>query len=126
MGGLLFLGVGFLGGFFGLGGGWALTPVLNVVMATPLKVSAACSGVLLAVSDGAAAWNYVAYGSMIAVFTAPWMLGQVVGGIIGANILVRIRVKIIRYLLIFILGFAALKLIARGIEELTGGSIPII
>ena len=44
--------VGFMGGFFGLGGGWALTPLLNVLMGTPLKVAAASSGVLLAISDG--------------------------------------------------------------------------
>ena len=35
----LFLVVGFTGGFFGFGGGWAVVPVLNLVMSIPLKVS---------------------------------------------------------------------------------------
>lgn len=126
LGGMLLLGVGLLGGFFGLGGGWALTPVLNIVMATPLKVSAASSGVLLAIADSTAAWRYVTYGSLIAVFAAPWMLGQVVGGIIGAHVLTRLRVGFIRYLLIFILGFSALRLVTRGIEGLAGIEIPVI
>ena len=126
IGGLLLFGVGLMGGFFGLGGGWALTPVLNIVMATPLKVAAASSGVLLAVSDGTAAWRYITYGALIPVFAAPWMLGQVVGGFIGANLLSRIRVSIIRYLVIFILGFSALKLIVRAIEGFVGIEIPII
>ncbi|MFC2000858.1 sulfite exporter TauE/SafE family protein [Chloroflexota bacterium] len=125
-GGLLLLAVGFMGGFFGLGGGWALTPVLNMVMGTPLKVSAASSGVLLAISDGTAAWKYLNYGALIAVFAAPWMLGQIVGGIIGAHALTRIRVSMIRYLIIFILGFAAFKLVERGIEGFTGLGIPYI
>jgi len=126
IGGLLMLGVGLMGGFFGLGGGWAITPVFNIVMATPLKVAAASSGILLAISDGTAAWQYLNCGALIVVFATPWMLGQVVGGIIGAHILFRIRVSIIRYLLISILGFTALKLIARGIETFTGFEIPIL
>ncbi|MFC2035617.1 sulfite exporter TauE/SafE family protein [Chloroflexota bacterium] len=125
-GGLLMFGVGLMGGFFGLGGGWAITPVFNIVMGTPLKVAAASSGILLAISDGTAAWQYMNYGAMIVVFAGPWMLGQVVGGIMGAHILSKIRVSIIRYLLIFILGFTALKLLARGIEEFTGFGIPFL
>jgi len=126
LGGLLLLCVGLMGGFFGLGGGWAITPVYNIVMATPLKVSAASSGILLAISDGTAAWQYLKYGALIVVFAAPWMLGQVVGGIMGAHILCKIRVSIIRYLIIFILGFTAIKLLARGIEEFTGFGIPFL
>lgn len=122
---LLFL-VGLMGGFFGLGGGWALTPVLNIVMATPLKVAAASSGVLLAISDGTAAWGYIKTGAMIPVFVAPWLLGQVVGGVIGANLLSRIRVSIIRYFVIGVLVFSAVKLIVRAIEEFGGINIPVL
>ena len=122
---LLFL-VGLMGGFFGLGGGWALTPVLNIVMATPLKVAAASSGVLLAISDGTAAWGYIKTGAMIPVFVAPWLLGQVVGGVIGANLLSRIKVSIIRYLVIGVLAFSAVKLIVRAIEEFAGIDIPVL
>ena len=122
---ILFLLVGFTGGFFGLGGGWAVVPVLNLVMATPLKVSAACSGVLLALGNSCAIWPYIMYGALIPVFVAPWMIGQVVGGLLGAHILARIKVGVVRNILIVILLLTSVKLIARGTETLTGINIPI-
>jgi hypothetical protein len=122
---LLFFAVGFTGGFFGLGGGWAVVPVLNLVMAVPLKVSAACSGVLLAMGNAAAIWPYILCGSLIAVLAVPWMLGQVIGGILGAHILVKIKAGFVRKILIVILFLTSFKLIARGVETLFGIDIPI-
>lgn len=126
IGAILLLLVGFTGGFFGLGGGWAVVPVLNIVTAAPLKVSAACSGVLLALGNSAAIWPYIMIGAIIPVFAGPWMVGQVVGGTIGAHILVRVRAAIVRYILIAILVITAIKLIGKGIGALTGIEIPII
>ena len=91
-----------MGGFFGLGGGAFLTATLNLVMGTPLKVAAANSGVLLSIGNGTAIWTYIMYGSLIAIFAAPWMLGQVVGGILGAHLLIRIRASFIRYVFKFL------------------------
>ena len=126
LGGVLFLLVGFMGGFFGLGGGWAAVPVLNIVMSAPIKISAACSGVLLAIGNATAIWPYIIYGSMIALFAGPWLLGQVVGGIIGAHLLVRVRASFVRYFLIAFLFLSCIKLISRGIEGLFGIEIPVI
>jgi len=126
LGGVLLLGIGLVGGFFGLGGGWALTPILNMVMASPLKVAAASSGVLLAISDGTAAWKYMTYGALIPIFAAPWMLGQVVGGFIGANLLAKVRVKLIRYFVITVLALAGIKLLIKGFEMLSGIDIPVV
>ena len=123
---LLFLAVGFTGGFFGLGGGWAVVPVLNLVMSIPLKVSTASSGVLLALGNAAAIWPYINIGALIGVVAAPWMLGQVVGGIIGAHILSSVKASIVRNILITILLASSLKLIGRGIETLTGTNIPFL
>lgn len=126
LGGFLFLAVGFTGGFFGLGGGWAVVPVLNLVMAVPLKVSAASSGVLLAIGNAAAIWPYIVKGALIAVFAAPWMIGQVIGGILGAHILAKIKAAFVRKILIVLLILTSIKLIARGVEGLTGFDIPLV
>ncbi|RMD70056.1 MAG: sulfite exporter TauE/SafE family protein [Gammaproteobacteria bacterium] len=126
LGWCLFLLVGFTGGFFGLGGGWAVVPVLNLIMTVPLKVSAASSGVLLALGNAAAIWPYIVKGSLIAVFAAPWMLGQVVGGILGAHILAHIKAAFVRNLLIALLFLTSIKLIARGLETLLGFDIPLV
>ena len=125
-GGLLFLLVGFTGGFFGLGGGCAVVPVLNLVMTVPLKVSAASSGVLLAMGNAAAIWPYIMKGALIASFAAPWMLGQVIGGIIGAHVLSKINAGFVRNILIVLLLMTSVKLISRGIEGFFGIDIPII
>lgn len=126
LGGILFFVVGFTGGFFGLGGGWAVVPVLNLVMAVPLKVSAASSGVLLAIGNAAAIWPYIVKGALIGVFAAPWMIGQVIGGILGAHILAKIKAGFVRTILIFLLILTSLKLISRGVESLFGIDIPLL
>ena len=125
-GALLFLIVGFTGGFFGLGGGWAIVPVLNLLMAVPLKVSAASSSVLLAIGNAAAIWPYVITGALLPLFAAPWMLGQVIGGILGAHILAGIRAAFVRNLLIGLILLTSVKLLSRGIEGLSGWNIPLL
>lgn len=123
---ILFTVVGFMSGFFGLGGGWAIVPALNLVMMVPLKVSAACSGVLLSMGDAAAIWTYILHGALFPLFAAPWMLGQVVGGIVGAHILIKVKSAIVRKLLIVILVLTSIRLIVRGIEGLFGIDIPVL
>jgi uncharacterized membrane protein YfcA len=125
LGCVLFFIVGFTGGFFGLGGGWAVVPVLNLVMMAPLKVSAACSGVLLAIGNAAAIWPYIITGALIGIVAAPWMLGQVVGGILGAHILAQVKAAFVRNILIVLLYLTSIKLIIRGVEGLFHIDIPI-
>jgi len=122
----LFLLVGFTGGFFGLGGGWAAVPLLNLVMSIPIKVATGTSGVLLALGNAAAIWPYINVGALIGIIAAPWMLGQVIGGLIGASLLTALKASVVRALLITILFGSSLKLVARGIESLTGVEIPVL
>ena len=122
----LFLLVGFTGGFFGLGGGWAAVPLLNLVMSIPIKVATGTSGVLLALGNAAAIWPYINVGALIGIIAAPWMLGQVVGGLIGASLLTSMKASVVRALLIMILFGSSLKLVARGIESLTGIEVPVL
>lgn len=122
----LLFAVGVTGGFFGLGGGWAVVPVLNLVMSVPLKVSAATSGVLLAMGNSAAIWPYINIGALIGVVAAPWMLGQIIGGIVGAHILSSIKAAFVRKLLIVMLFLTSIKLLSRGLEGLFNISIPLI
>jgi uncharacterized membrane protein YfcA len=126
LGGFLFIILGFIGGFFGMGGGAFLTGTLNLVMLAPVKVAAASSGVLLAISDATAIWTYITYGALISILAAPWMLGHVVGGILGAHLLIRIRAGFVRKILILILLISSIKLIARGLEGAFGINIPIL
>ena len=110
--------VGVLGGFFGMGGGWAIVPSLNLGMGLPLKLAAANSNVILAVGSGVSIWPYIFAGSVIPFFVLPWATGQIVGGFIGAYVLARIKVRIVRVILIGVMIFTSFGLVTRGLEML--------
>ena len=119
--------VGLIGGFFGMGGGWAAVPAMNMIMGIPLKVAAACSGVLLGMGDCVAVWPYLLAGALVPLFAAPWLLGQVLGGIAGSYLLVRIKAGFVRAILIGLLVFSSFALITKGLAlaEIIG-EVPII
>jgi uncharacterized membrane protein YfcA len=112
---LVFL-VGVLGGFFGMGGGWAITPALNLGMGIPLKLAAANSGVILGIGSCVSVWPYVFAGGIIPFFVLPWLSGQVIGGFIGSHVLARIKVRAIRLILIGIMIFTSFGLLTKGLE----------
>ena len=122
----LLLAVGFTGGFFGLGGGWAVVPVFNLLMAIPMKVAAAASGVLLAIGNAAAIWPYIVAGALIPLFAVPWMLGQVIGGIVGAHVLTGVKAGFVRRVLIVLMLLASVRLLSRGVEGVFGVDIPVL
>ena len=120
------VGVGLLSGFFGLGAGWAIVPAQNVIMAVPLKVAAANSGVLLGMGDCIAVWPYLLMGAIIPMFAAPWLVGQVLGGLLGALILIRVKAGFVRFLLIGFMFFACFGLLTKGLGMLgVIGAVPI-
>lgn len=100
---VLFAGIGFLAGMFGLGAGWANVPVLNMVLGAPLKVSVATSKFLLSIVDSAAAWVYLNEGAVLAVVAAPSIIGIMLGSIIGVRLLARTRASIVRAAVIALL-----------------------
>lgn len=112
------IGVGLLSGFFGLGAGWAIVPAQNLIMGVPLKVAAANSGVLLGMGDCIAVWPYILMGAIIPIFAAPWLVGQVLGGLVGAQLLIRVQAGFVRYLLIGFMLFSCWGLVTRGLSGL--------
>jgi len=115
---LLFCGVGLISGMFGLGAGWAMVPVFNLVMLAPLKVSAACSKVLIGIGDTAAVWPYIMGGGIFPLFAVPCMIGLIVGTIIGAKIMIKVKAGFVRYIIIAVMFGSGIKLIQSGITGL--------
>ncbi len=115
---LAMCGVGLISGFFGMGAGWAIVPAINLIMEVPLKVAAASSGILIGMGDCITVWPYLLAGAIIPLFVAPWLVGQVMGGIIGAHVLIRVRAKSIRYILIGIMFFSSFGLVTKGLVSL--------
>ena len=76
-------GVGLVSGVFGVGGGWALVPVFNLVIGLPLKV--ACSEATIALGDAAAAATYLSAGFR-PDFLVSTQVGAVLGAFLGARV----------------------------------------
>ena len=112
---LLFIGVGFAAGMFGLGAGWANVPVLNLVMGVPLKVSVATSKFLLSITDTSAAWIYINKGAVIPMMVVPSLVGIMLGSLIGVRLLRVAKPTFVRKIVIGILLFAGLKAITKGL-----------
>ncbi len=115
---ILFSGVGLISGLFGLGAGWAMVPVLNLVMMAPLKVAAASSKVLIGIGDTAAIWPYIMQGTIFPLFAVPCMIGLVVGTIIGAKIMLKVKAGFVRYLIIGIMFISGARLIMQSLGML--------
>ncbi|GAG32347.1 unnamed protein product, partial [marine sediment metagenome] len=86
---LLFIGVGFLAGMFGLGAGWANLPVLNLVLGVPLKMAVGSSVFMLSITDTTAAWVYMKSGCWMPVMAIPSIAGLMLGTSIGVKFLSR-------------------------------------
>jgi uncharacterized membrane protein YfcA len=112
---VLFAGIGFMAGMFGLGAGWANVPVLNLVMGMPLKVSVSTSGFLLSVIDTSAAWVYVNRGALLPLLVVPSILGVMLGARIGARLLHVTRASTVRKIVIVLLLVAGARAFAKGL-----------
>ncbi|MEK7245203.1 MAG: sulfite exporter TauE/SafE family protein [Pseudomonadota bacterium] len=111
---VLFAGIGFLAGMFGLGAGWANVPVLNLVLGAPLKVSVATSKFMLSIVDTSAAWVYINAGAVLALVAAPSIVGIMLGSVIGVRLLARTRASVIRVVVIGLLFAAGTRAILKG------------
>jgi Predicted permeases len=113
----LVLFVGFIGGFFGIGAGWAITPIQNIALGVPLKVAAANSGIILGMVNCVAVWPYMLAGGIIPLFVLPWLSGKVTGGYLGALVFVKAKVTVIRFILSGIMIYTSFQLITDGLVK---------
>jgi uncharacterized membrane protein YfcA len=109
---VLFAGIGFMAGMFGLGAGWANVPVLNLVMGVPLRVSVSTSGFLLSVID-TSAWVYVNRGALPPMLVVPSILGAARRQI-GGRLLRTVHAATIRKLVIC--RPVAARVLAKGLD----------
>jgi uncharacterized membrane protein YfcA len=112
---LLFVGIGFLAGLFGMGAGWANVPVLNLLMGAPLKVSAGTSSFILTLVDSSAAWIYLNKGAVLAMVAVPSVIGMMLGAMIGARLLHVLKASVVRRMVISLLLFAGLRALLKGL-----------
>ncbi len=111
----LFLVIGFLGGLFGVGAGWANVPALNLLMGVPLKVAAGTSSMILSMASSSATWYYLDSGAILPIIAVPSVIGMMMGARIGAHLLTVLKASVIRKLVIAILLFAGVRTLLKGL-----------
>lgn len=112
---MLFVIIGVMAGMFGLGAGWANVPVLNLVLGAPIKISVATSKFLLSITDTSAAWIYLNNGAVLPLMVVPSVIGIMLGSLVGVRVLTVTKPKVIRIMVIVVLGIAGLKALSKGL-----------
>ncbi len=95
-----FAAIGFLGGIFGLGAGFA-----NV----------GSSGLLISVINSSAAWVYIHRGALLPLIVVPSILGVMLGSRIGARLLGITPAPVVRRLVIVVMLLAGVRALTRGL-----------
>ena len=106
-----FAGIGFFGGVFGLGAGFANVPALNVLMGAPLKVAVGSSGLVISVINSPAAWVYINRGAVLPLIVVPSILGI----ILGARLLRTMPAATVRRVVIVAMLIAGIRALLRGL-----------
>jgi len=110
-----FAAIGFLGGVFGLGAGFANVPALNLLMGAPLKMAVGSSGLMISVINTSAAWVYVNSGAVLPLLVVPSILGATLGSRIGARLLRVTPAALVRRLVIAVMLLAGTRALLRGL-----------
>lgn len=111
--GLMFT-AGTLSGLLGIGSGAVKVLAMDQAMRIPFKVSTTTSNFMIGVTAAASAGVYLSRGYINPSLAMPVMLGVLSGSMLGAKVLVRAHVEVLRWI------FAGV-IIALGVEMIVSG-----
>jgi len=107
---------GALAGLLGIGGGAFKVLAMDQVMRLPIKVSTATSNFMIGVTAAAGATVYFVRGDVEPLVAGPVALGVLLGAIIGARVMVRLKGTTLRKLFIPVLVYIALQMAWKGVQ----------
>jgi len=111
-----FVVVGFIGGLFGLGVGWANVPLLALLLGAPMKVAVATSVLIITINSSAAAWVYLLQGGVIPVVAIPAILGMMLGTRLGSRFIRGASPGFLKTIVVLVLAFAGIRSILSGVR----------
>ncbi|MBH8576594.1 sulfite exporter TauE/SafE family protein [Nostocaceae cyanobacterium CENA369] len=112
--GLMFV-AGVISGLLGIGSGAFKVLAMDRVMRIPFKVSTTTSNFMIGVTAAASAGIYLSRGYIDPGLTMPVMLGVLLGAVLGARILMRARVPLLRNIFSVVILMLALEMIYKGL-----------
>jgi uncharacterized protein len=113
--GLMFV-AGVLSGLLGIGSGAVKVLAMDKAMKLPFKVSTTTSNFMIGVTAAAGAGIYLSRGYIDPGLAMPVMLGVLSGSLIGARVLARARVKVLRLVFSSVIAVLALEMIYNGLK----------
>lgn len=113
--GLMF-GAGTVSGLLGIGSGSLKVIAMDQAMQIPFKVSTATSNFMIGVTAAASASLYLSRGYVDPVVAFPVMLGVLAGSLIGAKLLARLPVLLLRRGFAIVVGVIAFEMIYNGVK----------
>ncbi len=113
--GLMF-GAGAVSGLLGIGSGSLKVIAMDQAMRIPFKVSTATSNFMIGVTAAASASLYLSRGYVDPSIVMPVMLGVLAGSMMGARLLPRLGVPLLRRAFAVVVGLIAIQMIVSGIR----------
>jgi hypothetical protein len=110
----MMFGAGTLSGLLGIGSGAVKVLAMDRIMRIPFKVSTTTSNFMIGVTAAASAGIYLRRGYVDPGLAAPVMLGVLSGAVMGAKLLTRARVSVLRTVFSFVV-------LALGVEMIVNG-----
>ncbi len=94
--GLVGLGVGFLTGFFGIGGGFLIVPALVLILALPMTLAVGTSLLAIALNALWGVLGHLGFGAMDWGLTALFVVGGIAGVVAGGKLAGRLPERMLR------------------------------
>ena len=107
-------GAGTISGLLGIGSGAVKVLAMDRIMRIPFKVSTTTSNFMIGVTAAASAGIYLRRGYVDPGLAFPVMLGVLAGSLLGAKVLVRARVSVLRVVFVVVI-------LALGVEMIVNG-----
>lgn len=112
----IMFGAGVLSALVGIGSGIVKVLAMDRIMLLPFKVSTTTSNFMIGVTAAASAGVYLHRGQIEPTIAAPVAIGALGGSFLGARLLARMPVKILRILFAIIVGLASVQMIWKGLH----------
>jgi hypothetical protein len=110
---LLFVG-GLASGFFGIGGGLIVVPILASVVGLPMHIAVATSMLTMIFTSVSGASTHIMLGHVLFEYAVPLLVGIVVGAQLGARAAKRLRsVSLERVFALVVFVFGVLLIVTR-------------
>lgn len=116
------IGAGVLSALAGIGSGVVKVLAMDKCMGLPFKVSTATSNLMIGVTALASAGIYFHRGQIEPRVAAPVAVGALIGSFIGARLLPRLRVTLLRKLFAAVVLVVGGQMIVRGAQAILGGA----